>query len=150
MLVYAHERRVRACVRVYTQDMALALTGSSTCTLIAFVFPALLFVQAAKEATGKSDAPVCIFFRSPRMSLGCLPMYICVRIAARLTGVVVLCCVVAQPPPQSQVRMAMASGIAGCIFGTIATIAVLQHGSAGGHGRRQLLSSLLLGLDAED
>ena len=40
------------------QDLALALTGASTCTLIAFVFPALLFVQAAKEAQGKSDAPV--------------------------------------------------------------------------------------------
>ena len=39
----------------------MALTGSSTCTLIAFVFPALLFVQAAKEAQGKSDAPVRIY-----------------------------------------------------------------------------------------
>lgn len=39
------------------QDLALALTGSSTCTLIAFVFPAILFVMAAKEAAGKSDNP---------------------------------------------------------------------------------------------
>jgi hypothetical protein len=46
---------------LFAQDMALALTGSSTCTLIAFVFPALLFVQAAKEAQGKSDETVRVY-----------------------------------------------------------------------------------------
>ena len=39
----------------------MALTGSSTCTLIAFVFPALLFVQAATEAQGKSDETVRVY-----------------------------------------------------------------------------------------
>ena len=50
--------------------MALALTGSSTCTLIAFVFPALLFVQAAKEAQGKSDETVRVYRMYAHVGLG--------------------------------------------------------------------------------
>ena len=36
-------------------DMALALTGSSTCTIIAFIYPALLFVVRVREHRQRWD-----------------------------------------------------------------------------------------------
>ena len=119
--------------------MALALTGSSTCTLIAFVFPAVLFVQAAKETNLKADSPVR---EKTRKTPLCTSSFGLFRSHLRdhrmmLTECCVCVClgVALQPPPPSQVRMAMIVGVVGCIFGTIATIAVLKHGG-GGHGRR--------------
>jgi FtsH-binding integral membrane protein len=124
--------------------LALALTGSSTCTLIAFVFPALLFVQAAKEAQGKSDETVRVHRMYTPARLKHCALLLPISFSWGWLMMVVSCvAAVRQPPPANQVRMAMAAGIAGCIFGTIATIAVLQHGSAGGHGRR--LAMRLLG-----
>ena len=126
----------------------MALTGSSTCTLIAFVFPALLFVQAAKEAQGKSDAPVriyptCTYIPSSMPDAPHRTVLPPIQLSwSKLTVASFVACT-QQPPPANQVRMAMAAGIAGCVFGTIATIAVLKHGSAGGHGRR--LALLILG-----